>query len=80
MVTIAYPPHFRVGREEARGMGIVITRISNFLEEWLGMEGSHLEERRETPKEARWREGMVMVLPYLMERCDHDHHPWSVSE
>ena len=58
-----YPPHFRVGREEARGMGMVTTRISSFLEEWLGVEGSHLEERRETPKEARWREGMVMTTP-----------------
>ena len=62
MVTIAYPPHFRVGREEARGMGMVTTRISSFLEECLGVEGSHLEEGRETPKEAR-REGMVMTTP-----------------
>ena len=63
LVTIAHPPHFRVGREEASGMGMVTTRISNFLEESLGVEGSHVEERRETPKEARWREGMVMTTP-----------------
>ena len=44
-------------------MGMVTTRISSFLEEWLGVEGSHLEEGRETPKEARWREGMVMATP-----------------